>query len=58
MKPFVRNFLFSIFFVFININYLSAENSGDKKSYDEGDKRYENKMHNKMLKKVDICTAK
>ena len=51
MMPFVRNFLFSIFFVFININYLSAENSGDKKSYDEGDKRYENKMHNKMHQK-------
>lgn len=51
MMTFVRNFLFSIFFVFININYLSAENSGDKKSYDDGDKRYKNKMHNKMHQK-------
>ena len=47
MMPFVRNFLFSIFFVFININYLSAENIGDKKSHDNGDKLYKNKMHKK-----------
>ena len=47
MMPFVRNFLFSIFFVFININYLSAENSGDKKSHDNGDKLYKKKMHKK-----------
>ena len=47
MMPFVRNFLFSIFFVFININYLSAENSGDKKSHDNEDKLYKKKMHKK-----------
>jgi len=51
MMSFFRISLFSIFFVFININYLYAENSGDKNSHNEGNKLFENKMHNKMHQK-------